>query len=223
MIIPDFTCPSDNINTGFGTYSVAQSFPICGMTNAYGTPMDDILFIVYGNTEFRKTNYLAVAGAEACTGANTPGAKWGGMMTARLPFTLEQASNLDGTAHTAMYCEVLGDIGNIWGYVSGGIQPGRRVAGHSWLWAGLTRLWSYNFPHGTMVHPTIKNPANAGQYLKLLGDGKLCDAESTGAAHPAGVNFAFGDGTVHTIPRTINWELYYGNGGLRDGITERGF
>ncbi len=73
-----------------------------------------------------------------------------------------------------------------------------------------------------MVHPTIKSPDNNGQYLRLLGDGRLADNESLSANHPAGVNFAFADGTVATIPRTINWQLYYGDGGLADGNTDRG-
>ena len=137
--------------------------------------------------------------------------------------SLENASNQDGTSRTFMYGEALGDVGNIWGTYSGGISPGRRAVGHAWAYGGLSRLRSWNFPNGTMVHPTIKSPDNVGQYLRLLGDSKLCDGEGYGAAHPAGVNFAFADATVFTVPRGINWQLFYGNGGLRDGTAERGF
>ncbi len=231
MRVPQFECPSDGINSGAGVATVAQSFPLCSanetgatlFTDAYGEQMDDILFVYYpAQTDWKKTNYLAIGGTESCPFGNSASAKWGGCMSARMPISLEQASNLDGTSKTFMYGENVGDVGNIWGTVSGGIQPGRRVVAHSWIWGGLTRLRSYNFPRGTMVHPTIKSPDNNGQYLRLLGDGRLADNESLSANHPAGVNFAFADGTVATIPRTINWELYYGDGGLADGNTDRG-
>jgi hypothetical protein len=76
-----------------------------------------------------------------------------------------------------------------------------------------------------MVHPDLfdPDPNKPGRYLKLLGDGRMADPESFSAAHPAGVNFAMADASVHTVPRGISWQLYYGNGGMRDGATERGF
>jgi hypothetical protein len=74
-----------------------------------------------------------------------------------------------------------------------------------------------------MVHPDIRDPDAAKGFLKLLGDGRMADPESFSSVHEAGVNFAMADASVHTVPRDITWQLYYGNGGLRDGITERGF
>jgi hypothetical protein len=224
-VVPDFTCPSDTISQGTIERGIHATLPLCNATDAYNDPMDDMLFIysLSGLRNAKKTNYLAVGGAEACTNSHTARAKWGGVMTFRIPLSLENVSNLDGSSKTFMYGEAMGDVGNIWGTYSGGIQPGRRAVGHCWAYGGLSRLRSWNFPYGTMVHPTIKSPDNAGQYLRLLGDGKLCDGETYGAAHPAGVNFAFADATIFTVPRGINWELYFGNGGLKDGTSERGF
>jgi prepilin-type N-terminal cleavage/methylation domain-containing protein len=224
-VVPDFTCPSDTIAQGTIERAIMATLPICNATDAYGGPIDDMLFVYSGSTlrNAKKTNYLAVGGTESCTNGPTARSKWGGVMTFRIPLSLENVSNLDGSSKTFMYGEAMGDVGNIWGTYSGGIQPGRRAVGHCWAYGGLSRLRSWNFPAGTMVHPSIKSPDNAGQYLRLLGDGKLCDGECYGAAHPAGVNFAFADATIFTVPRGINWELFYGNGGLRDGTSERGF
>jgi len=230
-IVPDFTCPSDTVNQGTVTYTVMASLPYCNAADAFGNAMDDMLFVISSSSmrNCKRTNYLGVGGTEPCVNSNTIRSKWGGVMTFRIPMTLENASNLDGTSRTFMYGEVLGDVGGIWSVdptqpvATGAIVPGRRFAAHTWAYGGISRLRSYNFPPGTMVHPNIRNTDNAGQYLRLLGDGKLCDAESYGAVHPAGVNFAFADATVFTVPRTINWELYYGNGGLKDGTAERGF
>lgn len=230
-VVPDFTCPSDTINTGKIDWSVIASLPVCNSTDAFGNAMDDMVFFINTNADLcKKTNYLAVGGTEACTNSDSIRSKWGGVMTHRRPMSLDFVSNADGTARTFMYGEVLGDVGGIW--FAGDptqvstvqyIQQGRRAAAHNWAYGGLGRLRSYNFPVGTMVHPVLRNPDNVGQYLRLLGDGKLCDAEAYGAVHPAGVNFAFADATIFTVPRTINWQLYYGNGGLRDGTPERGF
>ncbi len=227
--IPDYTCPSDNINTGGATlYTTGISAPFYNSTSAFGTPLDDILHVNFGSKQGRlwaKTNYTAVCGTTSSINVPTPLAKWAGCMTGRQPISLEQVSNLDGTSKTFMYGENLGDLGNIWGYLSGGIQPGVRTVARSWCWHGLAILASYNFPWGTMQHPIYKDPDpdRPGRYLKLLGDGRMSDPEGFGAAHPAGVNFAMADASVHTVPRGITWQLYYGNGGIRDGATERGF
>ena len=225
-IIPDYTCPSDNINTGSGVLSTAISAPFYNSTSLYGTPLDDVLHVIFGGSfQWRKTNYRAVIGTTSSLNVPSALTKWAGCMSSRQAVSLEQVSNLDGTSKTFMYGENLGDVGNIWGFISGGIQPGVRPVAHSWCWGGVNILASYNFPWGTMQHPDFKDPDpdRPGRYLKLLGDGRLSDAEGFGAAHPAGVNFAMADASVHTVPRGITWQLYYGNGGLRDGATERGF
>jgi prepilin-type N-terminal cleavage/methylation domain-containing protein len=225
-IIPDYTCPSDNVNTGSGIYATGISAPFYNSTSLYGTPLDDVLHVIFGGSfQWKKTNYRAVAGTTSSINVASPLSKWGGCMTGRQAVSLEQVSNLDGTSKTFMYGENMGDIGNIWGLGGSNIQPGVRWAAHSWCWGGLNILASYNFPWGTMQHPDFKDPDpdRPGRYLKLLGDGRLADAEAFAAAHPAGVNFAMADASVHTVPRGITWQLYYGNGGMRDGATERGF
>ncbi len=225
-IIPGFTCPSDTINAGGGVFSVGISAPFYNSTSLYGTALDDNLHVIFGGSFlWKKTNYLAVNGTTSCINVPSALAKWGGMMTGRGLVSLEQVTNLDGTSKTFMYGENMGDVGNIWGLGGSVIQPGVRWAARSWCWGGVSILASYNFPWGTMQHPDFKDPDpdRPGQYLKLLGDGRLSDPEGFGAAHAAGVNFAYGDGSTFTVPRGISWQLYYGNGGLRDGATETGF
>jgi prepilin-type N-terminal cleavage/methylation domain-containing protein len=225
-VIPDYQCPSDNINAGGGVLSTGISAPFYNSTSLYTTPLDDVLHVIFGGSNFwKKTNYIGVAGTTSCINVPSPLSKWGGVMTGRTAQSLENVSNLDGTSKTFMYAEILGDVGNIWGLGGSAIQPGVRWAARSWTWGGLTILASYNFPWGTMTHPDFKDPDpdRPGRYLKLLGDGRLADPESVSSAHPAGVNFAMADASVFTVPRAITWQLYYGNGGLRDGTTERGF
>jgi prepilin-type N-terminal cleavage/methylation domain-containing protein len=231
-IIPDYTCPSDNLNTAAGLLQTAISMPLYNSTSLYSTPLDDILHVIFGGSElWGKTNYKAVAGTTSCINVPSPLAKWGGCMTGRQPVTLEQVSNLDGTSKTFMYGENLGDVGGVWNaQTAAGPDPSLITAGiryysHSWCWGGLNILASFNFPWGTMQHPEYKDldPDRPGRYLKALGDGRLADPEGFAAAHPAGVNFAMADASVHTVPRGIAWQLYYGNGGMRDGATERGF
>jgi prepilin-type N-terminal cleavage/methylation domain-containing protein len=232
LIVPAFECPSDVVNQGGGYYSIFVSLPfwdstVC--TSLYGTPLNDLIHVYTTSSTgltYKKTNYMGVAGTTSCNNVPDPLAKWGGVMTSRAPQTLENASNLDGTSKTFMYGEYMGDIGNLWDVSGSGlIEPGVRYVGTTWTWAGLNILASYTFPWAYMQHPDYKDPDpnRPGHYLKLLGDGRLSDAESFAAAHPAGVNFAMADASVHTVPRNITWQLYYGNGGLRDGTTERGF
>lgn len=241
--IPDFTCPSDNINDGGGTYPFFVALPFWGptVTSAYGTPLNDILHIftrsATGRT-YRKTNYLAVGGTTSCNNVPDPLSKWGGVMTSRAAQTLEQCSNLDGTSKTFMYGENIGDVGNVGNALlpvpvnpanpsspNSFVVPGVRVMAESWAWGGIHILASWAFPWAYMQHPDIfdPDPARPGHFLKLLGDGRMADYESFSSAHPAGVNFAMADASVHTVPRNMTWQLYYGNGGLRDGTTERGF
>jgi prepilin-type N-terminal cleavage/methylation domain-containing protein len=231
--IPDYYCPSDNMQQAFGQFHCLLAAPFFNSTSFYGTPLDDALHLIFGGTDtFAGTNYLAIFGTTSCINVPSPLAKWGGCMTGRQPVALEQISNLDGTSRTFMYGENLGDVGNIpdtlYGgllYGSPGITPGNRIEVNGWAQGGGNLLASYQFPWGTMVHPDLfdPDPNKPGRYLKLLGDGRMADPESFSAAHPAGVNFAMADASVHTVPRGISWQLYYGNGGMRDGATERGF
>lgn len=226
-----FVCPSDTINNNLLPYCVFSTNPITNCTNAYMEPLDDILFYItsgHGRPGFLYynaglTNYLACAGTTSCADVASPQAKWGGVMTARKKRTLTNVSNLDGTSKTTMYGECLGDVGNVWGTGGPDINPGVRYAAHTWYGSGLQMISSWNFLWATTVHDSIKSPDNDGQYLKLLGDARLADAEAFSAAHPAGVNFAMADASVHTVPRTLNWEVLYGIGGMRDGEEDRGF
>ena len=59
--------------------------------------------------------------------------------------------------------------------------------------------------------------------MNISGNARLADPETFSSAHPAGVNFAMVDASVHTVPQSLHWEVLYGLGGMRDGIKDRGF
>ncbi len=230
--IPNFNCPADELNAESELPSIAITMPYYDGTSAFGTPLDDLLYVAFKDMELAKTNYVAVAGTTSCNNVPTPLSKWGGAMTGRHMMTLEQISNLDGTSRTFMFGESLGDVGGIAkveesgelsDYSRDNIEPGKRAITRAWAWGGIGILASSNFPWGYMQHPDIQDPDREKGYLKLLGDARLADPESFSSAHEGGVNFAMVDASVFTVPRDITWQLYYGNGGLRDGTVERGF
>lgn len=234
--IPNFKCPADQLNAEPELPSIVVSMPYFNGTSLYGTPLDDVFYVAAKNMELAQTNYVAVAGTTSCINVPSPLGKWGGAMSGRMTVTLEQVANLDGTSKTFMYGESLGDVGGIAQLADDGafvldgrpdakIVVGTRTLTRAWVWGGIGILASYNFPWGTMQHPDFKDPDpdRPGRWLKLLGDAELADPGSYSSPHDAGVNFAMVDGSVHTVPRKITWQLYYGNGGLRDGAPERGF
>ncbi len=230
--IPNFNCPADELNAESELPSIAITMPYYDGKSLYGTPLDNVLYVVFKDMELAKSNYVAVAGTTSCNNVPTPLSKWGGAMTGRAITTLEQIANLDGTSRTFMFGESLGDVGGIDQLNDAGemihisdedIKPGKRAITRAWAWGGIGILASSNFPWGYMQHPDIQDPDHEKGYLKLLGDARLADPESFSSAHEGGVNFAMVDASVHTVPRGISWQLYYGNGGLRDGMGERGF
>ncbi len=230
--IPNFNCPADELNAESELPSIAITMPYYDGTSQYGTPLDDVLYVVFEKMELAKTNYVAVAGTTSCINVPSPLAKWAGAMTGRIVTTLEMVANLDGSSRTFMFGESLGDVGGIARLSDAGeiihfndkdIEPGKRAMTRAWAWGGIGILASSNFPWGTRQHPDIREPDGEKNFLQLLGNGRLADPESFSSVHKAGVNFAMADASVHTVPRDIGWQLYYGNGGLRDGTTERGF
>jgi len=229
---PDvLTCPSDNMNVSQLPIVIFSTNPITHCTTYNGDPLDDILFYLIGGHaspgatyyDAGLTSYMACAGTTSSADTASPQAKWGGVMTARKKRTLTYVSNLDGTSKTVMYGESMGDVGNIWGFGGPDINPGVRYAASAWAWGGLQMISSYNFSWTQTVHDVIQDPDHPAHFLKLLGDARLSDAEAFGSAHPAGVNFAMADASVHTVPRSLQWEVLYGIGGLRDGNEDRGF
>jgi prepilin-type processing-associated H-X9-DG protein len=230
--IPEFNCPSDTLNAD-ELPAIAITMPYWDGQSAFGTPVDDLLYATFRDMGLAKANYVAVAGTTSCFNVPSPLAKWAGAMTGRGVVTLEQVSNLDGSTRTFLFGESLGDVGQIALIGEQGellnfdaareLQPGQRFITRSWTWGGLGILASSNFPWGHIQHPDLQDPDGEKRYLRLLGDARLADPETFSSAHDGGVNFAMCDGSVHTVPRSMTWQLYYGCGGLRDGTTERGF
>lgn len=230
--VTGYLCPDDTLDADLSLPSVVVTMPFYNSTSLYGTPLHDLLYVVDREKELARTNYVAVAGTTSCINVVSPLAKWGGAMTGRQPVTLVDLANLDGSSNTFMFGESLGDVGGISKVLDSGqmyglreekLEAGKRTISRSWVWGGLGILASYNFPWGNMDHPDIQDPENEGVHLKLLGNGRLADPGSFSAVHDEGVNFVMCDASAHTVPREIAWQLYYGNGGMRDGVTERGF
>ena len=206
--VDDFICPSDTVNAGNVTFSILVSQPMQDSTNYYNEPMDDVIFIGFFTfRDFGYTNYAASGGVTGCVNSPTQFGKWSGMMSHRDRVTLESISNLDGTSNTIMYGEILGNI-----------EDGVRDWAMAWMFAGVSRTWAWYWHFGQMTG------RETGEiHWRYLGNGKWCDLESWGAAHPAGVNFAFGDASVHTVNRSLDWEAMYGLSGAKDGTPVVGY
>jgi hypothetical protein len=65
--IPDYYCPSDNMQQAFGQFHCLLAAPFFNSTSFYGTPLDDALHLIFGGTDtFAGTNYLAIFGTTSC-------------------------------------------------------------------------------------------------------------------------------------------------------------
>jgi len=133
-------------------------------------------FLAYYTTgsSFGVTNYFGVAG---CIGAGfssawTPYTNYVGILTDRSKMTLGQITVLDGTSNTLLFGEALGGKG---------IAP--TDFRMTWIGCGsLPTAWGLGNPR---IDPAV-SAAGAGWY-------------TYSARHVAGVQFAFGDASVHTL------------------------
>jgi prepilin-type processing-associated H-X9-DG protein len=139
-------------------------------------------------------------------------------MTPREKQSLDQVTNLDGTSNSVMFAE---NIGNITLNPVSGV-PDRDMT-HFWLTGCAARgrasvPWRKVPPYGT--NPSPQYPSGGDPRDTILGNSKFSRGWGTGSYHPNGVNMAFGDGTVHHIARTTDWETLYAIMGCRDGSAD---
>lgn len=229
--VDHFTCPSDNVNElallgnaiGLPIYS-AMAGP--DNSDGFGT-------IVIGDAdqmgfEGERTNYVSCLGASG-GGANRSGqlAAFRGIMGLREKVRLESIK--DGTSTTIMFGENIGSVQvtpqagvpirnftQIW-YMGGGVRGrggvGWRAVPPRAQRSGAQGVFSIHNT-ATPAFPDINQPDPS---QGILGNLRHARNIGFGSAHSAGVNFAYGDGSVHNIPRTTNWETLYALYGGWDG------
>jgi len=230
--IDAFYCPSDDLeerqpNFTPGSNGLETGGHVLAITplNYTGDPSDvtnDYVGILYDSSSasvYGKSNYTG------CLGASSGGVQrqgplgaYRGMISSRERVTLENVSNQDGTASSIMYGENVGSILQdpmtgtpytqyILTWLDGCVARGRGAVG--WM-ADPPRSGqpTYNYPNGG-------DPASG-----ILGNAKLAAVYGFGSKHAAGVNFCYGDASVHTIPRSTDWQTLYNLMGVYDGQTD---
>lgn len=222
-----FLCPSDDANedsttpcfTNLPTYSSSLADPLdeqdwLGIWTGWA---DDDGF--GGTTLPGRSNYLAMAGVRYGAANLVGTAKaFRGMLGLRNKTRLEQISNQDGTASTVMLGEGVGHIrpSNRLGSTDPRFDANRetpiRLYVQTWNQGCFSRArasvpWEAEPPLGTT------GDASHG----LIGNVTFSDIQGFGSKHSAGINVAFGDASVHLIPRSINWRTWYALAGAYDG------
>ncbi len=240
--VPDFVCPSDNINDVVFEFagvpgSNASLFAYApwwdGVTN------DDnnwwgwlVLYVdsVSGDPliEFfpHRTNYVGCIGAHGHT-IGPERSRWKGASAPRQRITLETI--FDGTSRTLLAGENIGGFfNNIRGrdiddddvnVVTGSLP-------HTWAMGGGCQIRG-NIPYlrgtlydGTYTITDLLDPAMDifdGKTIPMLGDTKFASERGFGATHPAGVNMGLCDGSVRTVNRSTDWMTLYQIAGASDG------
>lgn len=240
--VPDFECPSDNMNDtvfeGFiagsnGSLIVNTPFVLGGtnddeLWNGYfvyftsgGTPVSD--FFAY------RTNYMSCIGAHGHTiGAERE--RWRGAGAPRARITLETI--FDGTSRTLLIGEhIAGFFNNIRTITidSWDLTTTYYSWGPSWFLGAGCQIRGdipYNTPSlydgGTYTVTSPDDPSMEvfdGRTIPMLGNTKFSTDRGFGATHPAGVNMGLADGSVRTVNRSTDWMTLYEIGGARDGGT----
>lgn len=220
--LPSGVCPSDNVNDVF-----AFVMFVIGPVNVTGNPDDptnDFSGIVSWtfpslpnsrSDEMGRTNYAAAAGAHS-GGLNRAGVlqPFVGATGSREKRTLETIP--DGTSNTILYGEALGRIepdittdAPIRTYVH------NSIGGH--LLRGRGAVAWQKRPALAGGIKTKLYPAGNDPRATILGSAKIAPFVGFSSNHNAGVNFTYADGSVRSIPRSINWETLYSLYGMNDG------
>jgi len=229
--VDHFTCPSDTINE-FAAHAAGQNVAL-----HQGDPSAQDFFglVVWttgqgdGRFEGERTNYVSCAGA-GTGGANRSGelGAFRGIMGHREKVRLESIP--DGTSNTIMFGENVGSIQiqvdtgvpirnftQLW-YMGGAVR-GR--GGIGWRQVpprntstGAPAFWSV-LNSETQQYPNPGTQPDPRQ--GILGNLTHSRHFGFGSAHTAGINFAYGDGSVHNITRNTNWETLYALFGGWDG------
>jgi prepilin-type N-terminal cleavage/methylation domain-containing protein/prepilin-type processing-associated H-X9-DG protein len=179
--IKGFTCPSDDTSstyksaTGGGMFVYSCYWTGNPVVNfAYGDPWIEAGYYPISLLQLAPTNYVGCqgGGGKGAT-ANGPSTFWGtfeGVMCNRSRLTLGQLTVQDGTSNTLMFGETIGGAG---------VGPKDFYA--AWIGAGAM-MTSAGLARGNS-----SDPFHGAQYYNFS------------ARHAAGVQFAFGDGSVRTV------------------------
>lgn len=211
-MVPDFECPSDTINALIIPFAPAmadnasrahyQPITFSGIDDLYWggwvTWFDD-------GSPMGRTNYVYVIGAHGHT-QTLEKSKWKGCMSTREKVTLESVS--DGTSRTLMHGEYLGSVSDY-----------SRNSAYTWFYGGgvaARGLVTFLLPRDE------DDPATTDileQTISQLGNARFSSGFGLGSKHPAGVNVAFADASIHNLNRAIFWETLYQLAGSNDGGT----
>lgn len=230
--VPDFECPSDNINE---IQFIHAGSGANGSLTAYapewdGSSNDDLnwagwLVIFTGGDAFvKRTNYVSCIGAHGHT-VGPERERWRGCMAPRSKITLETIS--DGTSRTIMFGENIGPVfDNQRGLDLDDDDPYNGTeTSYAWSWfnGGGVQVRG-NIPYDV---PRLENDIagyGAGtpdeideNIIPMLGNSRFSSVRGFGATHPAGVNIGLADGSVRNVARDVNWVTAYELGGKGDG------
>ncbi len=224
--VPDFECPSDNINdfqfpwAGFGpNVCLAIYVPQDnGSVDEQFTGWTGFLVRFTNNQDIYKTNYASMHGADGHTHISTKN-QWKGVMTTRERMTLETIP--DGTSKTVMFSEYIGPIWNS--------RRGRRDSNagtsdfpaYAWIWGGHVEGNGFFLYLQARLNDDQFGPTDYvnERTLSMIGDARYSPRVGSGATHPAGANVALADGSVHNVTRNVFWETWYALCSARDGGT----
>jgi prepilin-type N-terminal cleavage/methylation domain-containing protein/prepilin-type processing-associated H-X9-DG protein len=146
------------------------------------------------NPTLGRTNYLGCAGflgAVSPLFTNQP--NYEGVLDNRSAVPLAQITAADGTANTLMFGEALG---------YGDILPIPSPYFFNYTWMGCGSMPTA-FGMGNSSNPNVKS-----------GNGWACFS----SVHTGVVQFAFCDGSVHPIRKTIDGATFNAMGGWKDGV-----
>ncbi|MEM7453358.1 MAG: DUF1559 domain-containing protein [Planctomycetota bacterium] len=184
-----YICPSDFCNQT----SDRALFAIQPVYNK-DPQTEDYLFLIYdqfgpGNVKRGFSNYAGCLGASTGGEQRAPSDFWQfrGMITSRETVTTAEIAAADGLSNSIMYGESLGTV------VNGNVELRA-----TWIGGGLARgrgstAWMAG---GSPGNPMLGRPARSIVY-------------GYGSAHPAGVRFVMGDGSVRTISRDTDVMSFY--------------
>ena len=110
--------------------------------------------------------------------------------------TFRTADILDGLSNTLFVGERATNMSKVtWtGAVTGGVVPAQRYPDPADQLANAEAASALMLSHGSQTH--------------IPNDQLVFDADATSSYHPGGVNFLFGDGSVHVISNGINGKVY---------------